>query len=203
MIKHFFYKYNPADTTNYNYGRLEGPFQGYEMVKTTGSATAIAPAVAGRKPFAGLAAGDVCVFRSDAAGYLWRRIVTFTDSGSIAVDTAVDLSAANSQAWTFFKSTVDTTPTSGWQDVSSFITKTLYVDIPTNGDGIAISVEAENPGGNAIELYTASWAAAATTNTAVPIGEDVVRIRVGVKGTATTTETDSVSIKLVGDVRTP
>lgn len=148
-------------STGYIYCRLLGtnanPFgaeiQGVGLAKTTGSSANIAEAVADANPFAGLAVGDILIFRIAGVTYQ-RRIITYTSDSAVVVNTAIDLGSTG-VPFTYLKQSCGTAATDGWIDVALSGEINFVRDITTiNATSIESQVECRVNGTGAIILDT-------------------------------------------------
>jgi len=104
-----------------------GSILGPGTIKTTGSSTTVAEAVAGSNPFTDIAVGDVLevapIGTSGRRTYL--RVDARASAASITVDTAVDLGTG--VAWRYWRLQSGTTVNDGWFPVSGATSVTIGV----------------------------------------------------------------------------
>ena len=205
--KQFYHTYDVA-STSYVYGRLGdntgNAVQGKGAATNSGSSTDVV-AVSGT-PFDPMAAGDVIILRRGDTQHI-RKVATKTDGATLVVDSAVDLSAG-SWAFDFYPFRVGSAITNGWHHCQAYEEITLLIKLGTvQAGGVSISVECPQPSIGATtaaaeQLWTQDYAAGSAYDEPLVIGERVQALRVGVKGTTAATGTDSITISMVGKIKT-
>ena len=201
--KQFYYAYD-LDATTYKYGRLGGPgglpVQGKYGLETSGSSTTVT-AVAGT-PFDPVTALDMIVIVKGETKYT-RKVATKVDGTEITIDSAVDLTGGYS-GWFFYPWRIGATNADGWHQVTGYEEMTVHIVIPTvaAAGGVDVQIQGLSPnlGGSPVTLWSNNYAAA-TTGDNVEIGEELLALRVGVKGGSGFAGTDDINIWMTGRVR--
>lgn len=169
--------FDPADDTNFEYclASEEQRVEQGALADVSSSTT-----VTGTDDvFAGMAVGDLLYFRDENTVTI-RKIVTYTSTEEIVVDSAVTLTGATT-ALRWRDVTCATTATAGWIDVGGFEEVVVQLDITTLGStSITMTVQGKIAGGTGGALFTTS-ALTATGTTFYIITEPVDSIRVGLK----------------------
>jgi len=199
-----FYKNYDLDATTYKYGRFRDQIQGVGGVKTTGSSVTVNAVTSGIGTFSGVKVGDLIVFyRSDTLIDV-RKIATKPSNDQITVDTAVNLdnSGAGFGAWFFQSFDIGTTSADGWLPVQKFGSKKgVRVVIATlnAAGGMDVSIESKGYAFDTVPVVLIEQHYDVPKTEHFPVPEEVLSLRVGVKGTTGFAGADDVSIYLIGD----
>lgn len=142
----------------------QGAYFGTGTITTSGSSTTVTT-VGSSGAFSVLTAGDAISVYVSATSTLIRNVVSKSDSDTIVVDTAVDLSAG--YRWNYMVSSCGTADTDGWVSMDGFksFTMTASYDQGDLGTGVDVVFECRGPHpfGAPVQVYPSSGATSLTT----------------------------------------
>lgn len=199
-----YYQNYDMDATTFKYGRFHGPNPGYGLAKSNaGASITVNAAALGVGTFSGIPVGSLIRFRTGESVFAKRKIVT-PGSDSVVVDTAIDLGTAG-VPFHFWTWNIGATAADGWHYVHSFRRPYNILIEPTTiaaAGGVDVQIEGlgEHEAAPVILVPLFNIAAAAAT-LAKTVNEQVLKIRVGVKGNGGFAGTDDLTIALEGETR--
>lgn len=200
MIKKWFYKNYDLDSTSFKYGKLLEPIQGVRAFKTNGASTTLVAYTANEAPFREVSVGDVIVWNERDGAAVVRKVTSKASDDEIGISGGnVNLTVVN--AWWHQRWRIGTAASDGWHLVHMMSARTLFVDIPTIAAAGGVDMQVEGRGQedhNPVVLIPSTNYPSSGASDTHDVPDEVVAIRVGLKGGSGFGGTDDINIWLEG-----
>ena len=203
LERKLFYDAYDMDATTLKYGRFWGPNPGYGFAKSSaGTSTTVVATASGVGTFSPLVAGDIVLFRTGEGTYAKRKVIT-PGNDTIVVDATIDLGTGG-VPFSFLSWKIGTGADDGAHLVHNYESKTLLIEsmVVVAGGGVDMQIEGKGERDAAwAVVFGKNYAGGTNPPEAIPIAEDLLKLRVGLKGGTDFAGTDVVTIALEGAAR--